>query len=62
MEEKSANLPQTGGKTAPPTIAIISSAEPVFINLPKPSIAKGQIAGHIKALAKPNKAIKRTDA
>ena len=48
------------GKIAPPAIAIISKEEPIFVNLPKPSIAKGKIAGHIKELANPNKAIQST--
>ena len=31
------------------------------MNFPRPSNAKGQIAGHIMALAKPNKAIQKTE-
>lgn len=37
---------------------IISRAEPILVNPPKPAIANGKIAGHIKALASPNKAMK----
>ncbi|MNL40197.1 hypothetical protein D3C87_1625280 [compost metagenome] len=35
---------------------MIIIAEPVLVNLPKPLIPNGKIAGHIKELASPNKA------
>ena len=41
---------------APPTIPIISNAAPIFVNLPKPLMARGQMAGHIIALENPSKA------
>jgi hypothetical protein len=46
---------------APPPIAIINSEDPVFVNLPNPSIANGQIDGQINELANPNNEIKTTD-
>lgn len=46
---------------APPAIPIISSAEPVLVNRPKPLMANGQMAGHINALAKPSRAINSTE-
>ncbi|MNE36224.1 hypothetical protein D3C80_1300270 [compost metagenome] len=52
--------PYNGGKIAPPTMAIISSAEPILVKRPRPSIAIGKIAGHITELEKPNKAKNHT--
>ena len=49
------------GKMAPPAIPTINKAEPTFVNLPKPWIVKGQMAGHIIALARPSKAINNTE-
>ena len=49
------------GITAPPAIPTINKAEAVFVNLPKPLMANGQIAGHTNALAKPRMAIKNTE-
>ena len=43
---------------APPAMPMISNADPILINLPSPAMAKGKIAGHMSALANPNKAIK----
>lgn len=57
----SENLPQTRGKIAPPAIAITNNADAVFVNLPKPSRAKGQIAGQTSAFAKPSKATNNTE-
>ena len=53
-------IPYSGGKTAPPTIPIINNAAPIFVNLPRPLIAKGQIAGHITAFEKPSNAKQKT--
>jgi hypothetical protein len=36
---------------APPAMAMIKTADPVLINRPRPSRAKGHIAGHTRALA-----------
>ena len=47
----------TCGSMAPPAIPITSKAEPIFVYLPKPLIASGNIVGHINELARPNKAI-----
>lgn len=33
--------------TAPPAIAMTSSDDPFFVNLPRSAIASGHIAGHI---------------
>ena len=46
---------------APPEIAMINKAEPVFVNFPKPSNVKGQIAGQTKAFAIPKPATNKTD-
>ncbi len=46
---------------APPPIAIINNEDPVFVNLPNPSIANGQIEGQINELANPSNEIKTTD-
>jgi len=40
---------------------IINNADPILRNLPKPSMANGQIAGHMIELANPNAAINRTE-
>ena len=50
------------GSKAPPAIPMINNADPVFVNLPNPFIAKGKIAGHIKALANPSKAMNVMEA
>ena len=42
-------------------MAIISIAEPVFMNFPRSCIAKGHIAGQTKALASPISAKKKID-
>ncbi len=57
----STKAPYNGGIIAPPEIAMINKADAVFVNLPKPVNAKGQIAGHTKAFAIPKAATKRTD-
>lgn len=46
---------------APPEIAMISKAEPVFMKRPRFDNASGQIAGQTNALAKPNNATKMTE-
>jgi len=46
---------------APPAIAMIKNDDPTLVNLPKPAIAKGQIAGHTSAFAKPNNEMHKTD-
>ncbi len=46
------------GTNAPPAIPIISNADPVLVNLPRPLMANGNIAGHISAFDKPSNAIK----
>ena len=48
------------GNNAPPAIPTINTAEAVFVYFPKPFIARGQIAGHTSALARPRIAIKKT--
>ena len=45
---------------APPAIPIIKSAAPVFVNLPSPSIANGQMAGHMIAFENPKPAKQMT--
>lgn len=57
----SPRIAHTLGMIAPPAMPTISRAEPVRVNLPNPSMANGQIAGQIKALANPSKAMNRTD-
>ena len=46
---------------APPDMAMIKKAAPVLVNLPRPSMAKGQIAGHTKAFAIPKEATNKTE-
>ncbi len=57
----STSLPYNGGIIAPPEIAIISSADAVFVNFPNPFKVKGQIAGHTNAFAIPKAATNSTD-
>ena len=57
----SASLPYTKGNKAPPAIDIINKADAIFVCFPSPFIARGQIAGHIRALASPSKAMNKTD-
>ena len=56
-------FPQGGinisGMVAPPNIPMINRAEPVLVNFPSPSNANGQIAGHIRELDNPSRAMKR---
>lgn len=47
----------SNGNNAPPAMPMINKAAPVFVNFPRPLIAKGKIDGHINALAKPSNAI-----
>lgn len=47
--------PYNIGSKAPPAIAMMSSADPVFVWRPKPKMASGKIAGHISELARLNK-------
>src|SRR5690606_12401210 len=54
-------IPYSGGIIAPPEMAIISRADAVFVNFPRPVKAKGQMAGHTKALAIPKAATNSTD-
>ena len=49
-------FPYKGGRTAPPTMAKIKTAEPILVSRPKPVSASGKIAGHMAALLKPSKA------
>ena len=53
--------PYNNGMVAPPAIAIIIKAEPIFKYFPNPLTASGQMAGHIMELANPKAAIKSTD-
>ena len=53
--------PYNKGMVAPPAIAIIIKAEPIFKYFPNPLMARGQMAGHIMELANPKAAIKSTD-
>jgi hypothetical protein len=57
----SAILPYNKGIKAPPEIIMIIRADPILVNLPNPFIANGHKAGHINALANPNKAKQSTD-
>jgi len=49
------------GIIAPPAMPIMSKALPILVSLPRLFIARGQIAGHIIAFAKPSRATKSTD-
>jgi len=44
---------------APPTIPMIRMAEPVLVKRPSPVMPMGKMAGHIGALARPSRAMKR---
>ena len=44
--------PNTMGRTAPPAMAMMSRAEPVFVWCPSPKMASGKMAGHISELAR----------
>ena len=57
----SARRQYSKGNNAPPRLPIISSDDPIRVNLPSPSIARGQTEGHIKEFAIPSKAINTTD-
>ena len=54
----SVSRPYSRGSTAPPPMAMISNEEPIFVNFPNPSIARGQIEGHMSELARPSNATK----
>ena len=60
VEKVTASLPYNKGNTAPPAIAIISMAEAVFVNLPRPVSASGHIAGHTSEFASPSSATNKT--
>ena len=49
------------GIMAPPAIPMIRMADPIFVNFPSPSMARGKIAGHIRAFANPRRAIKKME-
>ena len=43
------------GSRAPPAMAIINNADPVLVCRPKPYMAKGKIAGHMREFARLSK-------
>ena len=45
------------GTTAAPAMPITNRAEPILVNLPNPSMASGQMEGHISELARPSRAM-----
>src|ERR1022692_1487308 len=55
-EATSATYPNSKGIIAPPIMPETSKEDPIFVNLPRSAMAKGQIAGHINALATPRNA------
>jgi hypothetical protein len=53
MPKASDTAPISGGKTAPPTMAIMSKDDPAFVYEPSLCMAVGKITGHIIELHKP---------